>query len=204
MDNNNNNSKNKNKNKTISLEDKKQQKESYKGSSSSDKDKNKINNNITTKGTLTNNTTSKTNTKKPKKVISYGISKKKKKVKTVFFKNKSPLIIILVICILSFISYGIKDNPPSDNNSTEFVSVDPTIEKEDFNSYSTIISDSVKSLLNLPDDQKIVTNTMHRNGLEVIAQGYFYWEEKTKVYFDISLKGNNTISLLINGTEYVK
>lgn len=199
-----NNPDKKNPNKTINLEDKKIQKEIYKSANK--------NNNTETTSTDTNKnistcdkSSSKANTKQNTKVISYGISKKKKKIKSVFFKNKSPLFILIVISIFCFVFYSVKSSLPSNKGvSSEFVSIDPNVDKDDFDRYSTIIGDSVQSILKFSSDDTITTETMHKNGYEILAQGYFLWEGKKKVYFDITLQGNDTTSLLINGKEYVK
>lgn len=200
-----NNPNKKSPNKTINLEDKKQQKESYK-SASINKNTENANDSTSAKNiSLSDKQPSKTNTKQDKKVISYGISKKKKKAKSVIFKNKFTLLIIIAVSIFCFISYSIKSNlPASKNTSSEFVSIDPKVDKDDFNRYSSIIGDSVQSILKFSSDDSIITETMHKNGYEILAQGYFIWEGKKKVYFDITLQGDKATSLLINGKEYVK
>lgn len=189
-DSNKNISKNK-KSKTIKFEDIKQQRESFKSSNN--------------KNLKHNKPSSKNNTTQNKKVISYRITKNKRMAKSVFFKNRSPILIIIAIAIFCFISFAIKNNRSDSLNTSgsNFTSVDPTINQNDFVHYSNIISDDVNKILNMSNSEAIITETMHKNGSEVLAQGYFYWENGEKVYFDITLRDDIPISLLINGREYI-
>lgn len=189
-DSNKNNSKN-NKSKTIKFEDIKQQRESFKSSNN--------------KNFKHHKPSSKNNSTQNKKVISYGITKKKRQAKSVFFKNKSPILIIAAIAVFCFISFAIKNNM-SNSTSTpgnNFTSVDPTVNQNDFVHYSNIISEAVNKILNINSSEAIITERMHKNGSEVLAQGYFFWQNGEKVYFDITLKDEIPISLLINGREFI-
>lgn len=185
------------KNKTIYLIDKKIQKDTCKST-----------NNSHTKNL--GNKPSKYNTLKQSrqevKVISYGITKKKKKVKKIFFKNKKTILIVALISIICFISYVIKNNSTNSKNPTQinFVSVDPSVNQDDFLSYANIISESVRDIIKIPNENSVITEIMHKNGVKILAQGYFYWNNGQRIYFDIALKKDKPISLLINGKEYVK
>lgn len=144
------------------------------------------------------------NSNNSNKIISYGINKKKKKAKTILFKNKSPITLIFILAIICLISASINNNLPDNKNKhiPTFKSINPTVSQTDFANYATKISISLKDTLNLKEDSRVVTESMHKNGNKLYAQGYFFLDKYKQIYFDITLEDDSTTSLIVNGIDY--
>lgn len=174
--------------KTINLEDKKQLKNSTQ----------------TPTNTKTQNQNHNQHSNNSHKVISYGITKKKKKVKTVLFKNKFQIVLIFVLLMGSLISFSINSNLPRKKIPpvNKFESINPVVSQSDFTNYSIVVSNSIKKTLNLSDRCTVVSESMHKNGTKTYVQGYFYIDSYKQIYFDTIIQGDIVTSIIINGVEY--
>ncbi len=142
------------------------------------------------------------------KVIPYPKYKKVLRKGRKFIKFKNLFIILLIILIASAyffitnkrISYLI-DKKKSNSIST---SNDRTVSNGDFNTYSKIIESHINTLIPLNYEHNIKTETMHKNGSYLYAQGVISSNENDNLYFDIILKDDKSYSLIVNDTEYIK
>lgn len=150
------------------------------------------------------------------KVIPYKRKSKKnhkknmKKYKLYILQNKTIVIIFSMLILTFIVPYFFNNNLPNNSNktssvsTTKYISENPTISQSDFQVYSDITSKSVKSTLNLTTASKVVTESIHKNGNKFYSSGYFYIENDMPIYFDVILKGKDAISLVVNGSEYIK
>nr|WP_317332985.1 hypothetical protein [uncultured Romboutsia sp.] len=142
------------------------------------------------------------------KVIPYPKYKKVLRKGRKFIKFKNLFIILLIILIASAyffitnkrISYLI-DKKKSNSIST---SNDRIVSNSDFNTYSKIIESHINTLIPLNYEHNIKTETMHKNGSYLYAQGVISSNENDNLYFDIILKDDKSYSLIVNDTEYIK
>ena len=142
------------------------------------------------------------------KVIPYPKYKKVLKKGRKFIKLKNIFIILLIISIVSAyflitnkrLSYLIEKK---DSNSVS-TSNDNIVSTRDFDTYSKIIESQVNILIPLNYEHSIKTESMHKNGSYLYAQGVISSSEKDNLYFDIILKDDKSYSLIVNDTEYIK
>lgn len=142
------------------------------------------------------------------KVIPYPKYKKvlKKGRKFIKFKNLSIILLITLIASAYFfltnkrLSYLIDKK----ESTSIFTSKDIIVSNDDFNTYSKIIESHINTLIPLNYEHNIKTETMHKNGSYLYAQGVISSNENDSLYFDIILKDDKSYSLIVNGTEYIK
>ncbi|MDK2563960.1 hypothetical protein QOZ84_10390 [Romboutsia sedimentorum] len=136
------------------------------------------------------------------KVIPYPKYKKKKEKSIKLIKNNKPLLIILLLVmfffLLSFIDNNLLRNKPRFNSSSSSLS------NSEFSSYSKIVENEIRHILTLGSKDKVATDSMHKNGESVYAEGNISLKKKENKDFDMILKENKPYSLLIDGTEYIK
>ena len=142
------------------------------------------------------------------KVIPYPKYKKvlRKGRKFINFKN---LFIILLIILIASTYFFITNKRLSyliEKNESNYISVsnDSTISNSDFNIYSKIIESHINTLIPLNYEHNIKTESMHKNGSYLYAQGVISSNENDNLYFDIILKDDESYSLIVNDTEYIK
>lgn len=113
-------------------------------------------------------------------------------------------IFILLMCLVIFLNKALFKNTSKGANSQSPISTtqNTKISGSKFSLYSDIIEQSVKTHLGIKS--KIKTLDMHKNGNQIFANGYYEESKDKKVYFDIILKNNNPISLIVDGNEYIK
>ncbi len=142
------------------------------------------------------------------KVIPYPKYKKVLRKGRKFIKFKSLFLILIIILIVATyfslttkrISY-LRDKKESTSIST---SNEKLVSNEEFKYYSKLIENRIKTLVPLDYEYNIKTETMHKNGSYLYAQGFLKSKENDNLYFDIILKDDKTYSLIINDIDYTK
>lgn len=128
--------------------------------------------------------------------------KKIHQLKEHFKVNKYLKLIILFIIFVSlvFVADKIIFNNTSDSSKI-FTSENTQISSSKSSTYSAIIQQTVKKYADI--DYTVTTESMHKNGNSIYANGYFEHPSNGKIYFDIKLQNNSPSSLVINGEEYI-
>lgn len=142
------------------------------------------------------------------KVIPYPKYKKVLKKGRKFIKFKNLFIILLIILITSAyflitnkrLSCLIEKKESSSRSTLNY----RTVSNKDFNTYSKIIESNINTFIPLNYEHSIKTEKMHKNGSYLYAQGVISSSENDNLYFDIILKDDESYSLIINDTEYIK
>ena len=142
------------------------------------------------------------------KVIPYPKYKKVLRNGRKFIKFKNIFIILLIILISStyFFLTNKRLSHLIDKKESNSISVsdDRTISNIDFNTYSKIIESHINKLIPLNYEHSIKTETMHKNGSYLYAQGVISSSKNDNLYFDIILKDDESYSLIVNDIEYIK
>ncbi|RDY23913.1 hypothetical protein CHF27_006050 [Romboutsia maritimum] len=141
------------------------------------------------------------------KVIAY--PKFKKSDKFSFIKNNKTFIItisiVLGFILLAFINLLFPKNDIAINKiPAKFTSSEAVISGPEFSNYDTIVSSSLKSITKIDPNSEVRTESMHKNGGHVYAQGYFIVPNEGKIHFDMILNREQPRSLMINGSELIK
>lgn len=116
--------------------------------------------------------------------------------------------IITIITITSSILIGIflwqKFYKPSyiQSNDNNFKVESANLSNSDVATYSSIIKESVQSILNIK--YKVNIEQLHKNGNLIFGKGYFNIPDKGNINFDMILKNYSPYSLKVNGEEYLK
>lgn len=142
------------------------------------------------------------------KVIPYPKYKKVLRKGRKFIKFKSlSLILIIILIVATYFSLTNK-RISSLIDKKELTSISTSNEKlvsnEEFKYYSKLIENHIKTLVPLDYEYNIKTETMHKNGSYLYAQGFLKSKENDNLYFDIILKDDKTYSLIINDIDYTK
>ena len=145
------------------------------------------------------------------KVIRYPKYKKKKdKGVKIVKKNKFIFIILVVIIFFSLLSFIdnnlLKDKygPNGKPVKSKAQASTTLVSESEFNQYSNIVENEIRSTLKLSSEHKITTNTMHKNGNFISSQGDVSLGKNNIVHFDAILKDKEFSYLVIDGTEYIK
>ena len=151
---------------------------------------------------------SKQNGKSDFKVIPYPKYKKSIKKIRKFLKLKNISIILIVILVAS-IYFSLNNKRLSylrDKTALTPVSTSSqnTVSNDEFNTYSKIIKTSIDLIFPLTTEHSIKTESIHKNGSYIYGQGFIYTINGDTLYFDITLKNDETYSLIVNDIEYVK
>ena len=139
--------------------------------------------------------------KSVKKIIEFKDNLKNK------FKNKKYIKIILIGVTLTgllflFNKVVLPNNTNTKSTPSNLIAESTYISKSKALTYSKIINETIKTYTGL--NHNVKTETMHKNGSSIYATGYIDYPDKGKIYFDVRLKNNNPISLVINGEELIK
>ena len=132
--------------------------------------------------------------------------KKQKFLNSKFYKFRKKIvlgfIVILSTLILMFLWNKLYKPSYTDSNNSNFKVENETLSSSNASTYSSIVKESVQSILNIK--YRINVEQLHKNGNLVFAKGSFNIPDKGNVNFDMILKNYAPYSLKVNGEEYIK
>lgn len=117
-------------------------------------------------------------------------------------KKKVFLIVIVALFLLMFATTLMKQKSYSEAPSNSFVAESAQINSTESSTYKSIVKRVVGKYTNV--GYNVTVSNLHKNGNLVYAQGYFDVPKEGKVNYDLILKNDSPISLIINGKEYIK
>ena len=133
-------------------------------------------------------------------------AKKQKFLNSKFYKFRKKIvlgfIVILSTLILMFLWNKLYKPSYTDSNNSNFKVENETLSSSNASTYSSIVKESVQSILNIK--YRIIVEQLHKNGNLVFAKGSFNIPDKGDVNFDMILKNYAPYSLKVNGEEYIK
>ncbi len=128
-------------------------------------------------------------------------AKKEKILRSKIYKSRKKILIVLVIICTIFTLSFLRQTFATPTN-TNFKVESQNLSKSDIKTYTSIIKESVQGTLNIKN--KIIVESLHKNGNLVYSQGYFNIPDKGDIHFDMIVQSYKPYSLRINGQEYIK
>lgn len=127
---------------------------------------------------------------------------KKSKLNIDVMKKRVFLIVIVALFLILFATTAMKQKSYSELPSNTFVAQNTQINSLETSTYKSISKKIVRKYTN--STYKVEVSRLHRNGILIYSQGYFEVPNEGQVNYDLILKDELPISLIINGKEYIK